>query len=256
MVIKKTPRELDKQRSAGLVVAAVLKYIGEVITNGMSTYDLDVLAEEKCRALGAVPSFKGLYGFTGAACISVNDEVIHGIPSKNKILKNGDIVSFDFGACKSGFHGDAAKTYIVGGESVATADAIELINVTEKALELGIAACVVGNRLGDIGNAIESYVKKFGFSVLRQYVGHGIGRSVHEDPSVPNYGKPGTGIRLSEGMVLAIEPMVNRGSCKVNTLDNDWTVVTADGSLSAHFEHTVAVTKNGPEILTIINGGQ
>ena len=251
MVLKKTPRELERQRSASKVVAGVLNKVGQVICSGMSTFDLDIIAESECKALGGIPSFKGLYGFPSSACISVNEEVIHGIPCKDKILKDGDLVSFDFGAFKSGFHGDSARTYIVGGENKASDEAQKLVKVTRDALMKGIQACILGNRVGDIGYAINSHVSENGFSVVKKYVGHGIGKSVHEDPAVPNYSNSGTGIKLSEGMVLAIEPMVNAGTFDVKVLRDKWTVVTADGSLSAHFEHTVAVTANGPEILTI-----
>ncbi len=252
MVYKKTPRELDRQRSACRVVAEVLAYAGSVLRPGMTTLQLDRLIEDKCSSLGAVPSFKGLYGFPGAACISVNEELIHGIPSDRCVIREGDIVSVDFGACRNGFHGDSTMTFVAGGEDKASPEARKVIEVTRKALEIGIRNAFAGNRLGDLGSAIQRYVEEQGCSVVREYVGHGIGKSVHEDPSVPNYGKPGTGLRLSEGIVLAIEPMVNYGSREVEVLDNKWTVVTRDGSLCAHFEHTVAITKNGPEILTLL----
>ncbi|MBO4548362.1 MAG: type I methionyl aminopeptidase [Abditibacteriota bacterium] len=250
MVIKKTPRELDRQRSACRVVARVLQYAGEVLRPGMTTLELDRLIDAKCAELGAVPSFKGLYGFPGAACISVNDELIHGIPSDRKVLAEGDIVSVDFGACKNGYHGDSTVTFVAGGPDKASEEAARLLDVTRNALMIGVKNAFPGNRLGDLGSAIEEYVTGMGCSVVREYVGHGIGRSVHEDPSVPNYGVPGKGLRLSEGVVLAIEPMVNAGSPAIRVLDNKWTVVTRDGALCAHFEHTVAITKNGPEILT------
>ena len=250
MVTKKTPRELDRQRSACKVVAEVLQYAGRVLSPGMTTLELDRLIDAKCAELGAVPSFKGLYGFPGAACISVNDELIHGIPSDRRVLNEGDIVSVDFGACKNGYHGDSTVTFVVGGPDKASEEAARLLEVTRNALAIGIKNAFPGNRLGDLGSAIEEYVTSMGCSVVREYVGHGIGKSVHEDPSVPNYGVPGKGLRLSEGVVLAIEPMVNAGSPAIRVLDNKWTVVTRDGALCAHFEHTVAVTKNGPEILT------
>ncbi len=252
MVYKKTPRELERQRTACKVVAEVLLYAGEVLKAGMTTLELDKLIEEKCSSLGAVPSFKGLYGFPGAACISVNDELIHGIPSDRCVLKDGDLVSVDFGACKNGFHGDSTVTFVVGGPDKAGEEARRLLDVTRRALEIGIENAYAGNRLGDLGYAVEKYVTSQGCSVVREYVGHGIGKQVHEDPSVPNYGRPGKGLRLSEGVVLAIEPMVNYGSPEIRVLDNKWTVVTRDGSLCAHFEHTVAVTGNGPEILTML----
>ncbi|MBR4750075.1 MAG: type I methionyl aminopeptidase [Abditibacteriota bacterium] len=250
MVTKKTPRELDRQRSACKVVAEVLQYAGRALSPGMTTLELDRLIDAKCAELGAVPSFKGLYGFPGAACISVNDELIHGIPSDRRVLNEGDIVSVDFGACKNGYHGDSTVTFVVGGPDKASEEAARLLTVTRNALAIGIKNAFPGNRLGDLGSAIEEYVTSMGCSVVREYVGHGIGKSVHEDPSVPNYGVPGKGLRLSEGVVLAIEPMVNAGSPAIRVLDNKWTVVTRDGALCAHFEHTVAVTKNGPEILT------
>jgi len=250
MIFRKSPRDIDKMRNAGKVVYEVLEEIEKFICAGMSTLEVDTIAENKCRSLGATPSFKGLYGFPYSACISVNEEVIHGIPNKNKILKDGDLVSVDFGACKNGFHGDSTRTYIIGGKSSKIGE--ELVKVTREALYAGIDQCVVGNRLGDVSYAIENHVVKNGFYVVREYVGHGIGKSVHEDPSVPNYGVKGTGVRLSEGMTLAIEPMINAGTAAIEILPDKWTVVTADGSLSVHFEHTVAITKNGPEILTII----
>jgi len=248
MIIRKTPRDIEKMKIAGRVCYNVFEEVGSKLKEGMSTQDVDDICEKVCLLEDAVPSFKGLYGFPGSACISVNDEVIHGIPNTQRILKAGDLVSVDFGACKAGFNGDSTRTFIVGGKGSKIAE--DLVRVTEEALYKGIDECVIGNRLGDVGYAIQSYCESRGFYVVREYVGHGIGKSIHEDPNVPNYGRKGTGVRLSEGMTLAIEPMINAGTAKIEILPDKWTVVTADGSLSAHFEHTVAITKNGPVITT------
>lgn len=248
MIIRKSPKDIEKMKIAGRVCYDVFEAVEEKIKPGMSTLDVDKICEEVCRGEGAKPAFKGLYGFPGSACISVNDEVIHGIPSGEKILKEGDIVSVDFGAYKNGFAGDSTRTYIVGGKTSKIAR--DLVRVTREALYAGIDMCVPGNRLGDVGYAIQSYCESRGFSVVKEYVGHGIGKSVHEDPNVPNYGIKGKGLRLTEGMALAIEPMINAGKADIEILPDKWTVVTADGSLSAHWEHTVVITADGPIITT------
>ena len=218
------------------------------IKPGITTAELDKIAEEFITKHGAKPSFKGLYGFPSSLCISVNEQVIHGIPGEY-MLKDGDIVSIDCGACIDGFHGDAARTFPVGNIS---SDAQKLIDITKESFFKGIEYAKVGNKLGDVSHEIQSYVEAAGFSVVRDFVGHGIGANVHEDPNVPNFGKAGIGPDLVKGMVLAIEPMVNIGNHKVKTLRNGWTVVTRDSSLSAHYENTVAILSDGPEILTLV----
>ena len=248
MIIRKSPRDIEKMKTAGRVCYDVFEAVAEKLKPGMSTLDVDKICEEVCRKEGAIPAFKGLYGFPGSACISVNEEVIHGIPSSEKILKEGDLVSVDFGAFKNGFNGDSTRTYIVGEKTSKIAR--DLCRVTREALYAGIDMCVPGNRLGDVGSAIQTYCEKRGFSVVREYVGHGIGKSIHEDPNVPNYGIKGKGLRLTEGMALAIEPMINAGGAGIELMPDKWTVVTADGSLSAHWEHTVVITGDGPVITT------
>ena len=248
MIIRKTPRDIEKMKIAGRVCYDVFEEVGSKLKEGMSTLDVDEICERICRLENAIPAFKGLYGFPYSACISVNDEVIHGIPNAKRILKNGDLVSVDFGATKGGYNGDSTRTFIVGGKSSKIGE--ELTKVTREALYAGIDQCIIGNRLGDIGYAIQSYCEKRGFYVVREYVGHGIGKSIHEDPNVPNYGRKGTGVKLTEGMTLAIEPMINAGTANIEILPDKWTVVTADGSLAAHWEHTVAITKDGPVITT------
>ena len=235
-------------RSAGKIVAETLLLVEEKVRPGITTAELDRIAEEFITKHGAKPSFKGLYGFPASLCISVNEQVVHGIPG-GYVLKDGDIISVDCGANINGFHGDAARTFGVGNISE---EANKLINVTKESFFKGIEYAKVGNRLTDISHGIQSYVEASGFSVVRDFVGHGIGRVVHEDPEVPNYGQPGRGPKLVEGMALAIEPMVNVGSYKVKTLKDNWTVVTSDGSLSAHYENTIVILPDGPEILTLI----
>lgn len=235
-------------RTAGRLVAAALAELRETVRPGVTTAELDELAEKKIKAAGAEPAFKGYYGFPASICASVNSEVVHGIPG-NRVLQAGEIISIDIGARVNGFHGDAAITVPVGEVS---AEAARLIAVTEKALQMGIEQVHCANRLTDISHAVQTWVEANGFSVVRDYVGHGIGRNMHEDPQIPNFGPPGRGPRLEAGMVLAIEPMVNAGGYRVRTLGNNWTVVTEDGSLSAHFEHTIAVTEAGPVILTCL----
>ena len=247
MIQIKTPKEIEAMREACRISAGALRAGGEAIRPGATTADVDKVIYDYIVSRGARPNFKGLYGFPGSACISVNQELIHGIPSKKVVLREGDIVSIDTGAAVHGWNGDNAYTFACGSVD---ARAQKLLDVTKEALYRGIAAAVPGNRVGDIGAAVQQYVEENGFSVVRNYVGHGVGRELHEDPEVPNYGQPGRGPRLVSGMVIAIEPMVNEKSHVVKTLSDGWTVVTADGGLSAHFEHTIAITPNGPVILT------
>jgi methionyl aminopeptidase len=243
----KSADDLARMRDAGRVVRAVLDEVAAAAVAGVTTGELDRLAEDRTRALGAVPAFKGYLGYPASICISVNDEVVHGIPSAHRVLRDGDLVGLDFGAIVGGFHGDAAETVVVGQ---ATPEALRLVQATREALAAGVAAAVAGGRLGDIGAAVQRSAEGAGFSVVREFVGHGIGRKLHEPPQVPNFGDPGTGAWLRPGLVLAIEPMVNAGRPGIRTLEDGWTAVTEDGSLSAHFEHTVAVTEAGPEVLT------
>ncbi len=248
MIIIKNNKEIDLMRSAGKIVAETLLLVEEKVRPGITTAELDRIAEEFITKHGARPSFKGLYGFPASLCISVNEQVVHGIPG-GYVLKDGDIISVDCGAFINGFHGDAARTFGVGNISE---EAEKLINVTRESFFKGMEYAKVGNRLTDISHEIQSYVEASGFSVVRDFVGHGIGRVVHEDPEIPNYGRPGRGPKLVEGMALAIEPMVNIGNYKVKTLKDNWTVVTSDGSLSAHYENTIVILPDGPEILTLI----
>ncbi len=246
MITYKSERELNYMRDAGKVVALTHKELEKAVKPGVTTKELDEIAEQFIVKQGAKPAFKGLYGFPGTICASINEEVVHGIPGLRK-LETGDIISIDLGAEINGYFGDATVTHPVE-EVNSTAE--ELINVTKQALYAGIEQAVNGNRLSDISHAIQSYVEARGFSVVRDYVGHGIGNKLHEDPQVPNFGRPGRGPRLEKGMTLAIEPMVNEGTHEVETLPNNWTVVTEDRKLSAHFEHTIAITDDLPEILT------
>lgn len=247
MIQIRTPKEIAEMREACRISAAALRVAREAVRPGVSTAHVDDEIKKFILSCGAKPSFLRYQGFPKSACISVNDEIIHGIPSYNRILKEGDIVSVDVGAFKNGYHGDNATTIPVGEVSD---EAKKLLAVTEEALKRGVAAAVAGGRVGDIGHAVQSYVEENGFSVVRDYVGHGVGHHLHEEPEVPNYGKQGHGVRLVPGMTIAIEPMVNTGGWQVEKLDNDWTVVTKDGGLSAHFEYTVAVTDAGPVVLT------
>ena len=247
MIILKTPAEIAVMAEASRVVAEALAIVKKAVCPGISTDELDRIAEEAIRARGAVPAFKGYRNYPKTLCASVNEQVVHGIPSKRK-LKEGDIIGLDLGAIVGGFYGDSAVTVAVGRIREETA---KLVQVTEEALYLGIKQAVVGNRLTDISNAVQQHVESAGFSVVTEFVGHGIGRQLHEEPQVPNYGKPGQGPRLQPGMVLAIEPMVNMGRSAVRVLEDRWTAVTVDGSLSAHFEHTIAVQPSGaPRILS------
>lgn len=247
MIYLKSNIEIEVMRKAGQIVAEALLKIEEAIRPGITTKELDKIAEEFIYGCGARPSFKGYHGFPATICSSVNEEVVHGIPGE-RVLKEGDIISVDCGAFYQGFHGDAARTFPVGK---VTPEAQRLIDVTRDSFFEGIKYAKVGNRLGDISSAIQEYVEKNNFSVVRDYVGHGIGREMHEEPAVPNYGKKGRGLKLAKGLVLAIEPMVNMGTYAVKELNDGWTVVTYDGMLSAHYENTVAILENGPEILTI-----
>ncbi len=248
MIIYKSAQEVEKMRRAGRIVAATIDRVVAAVAPGRTTADLDAVAEEHIRKEEATPSFLGYRGFPASICASLNDEVVHGIPSKRRKLKEGDILSLDFGAIWEGFHADAAVTVFVGGPP--SEEAVKLVRVTEEALDAGISQVRPGGRLSDIGHAVEQVALGAGFQVVREYVGHGVGRNLHEDPQIPNYGDPGRGPELRPGLVIAIEPMVNMGDWRTRLLADRWTVVTEDGSLSAHFEHTVAVTEHGHEVLT------
>ncbi len=247
MIILKTPAEIDVMAQASRIVAEALEIVRKAVRPGISTEELDRIAEDEIRLRGALPAFKGYRNYPKTLCASVNDQVVHGIPSKRK-LKEGDIIGLDLGAIVGGFYGDSAVTVAVGAVPETTE---KLVQVTKEALYLGIKQAMVGNRLSDISHAVQEHVEASGFSVVTEFVGHGIGRQLHEEPQVPNYGKPGQGPRLQPGMVLAIEPMVNIGKSAVRVLDDRWTAVTVDGSLSAHFEHTIAIQPTGaPRILS------
>ena len=248
MIVLKTSRELALMREAGRISQRALREAGKAVEPGVSTWELDKIVRNYIEKAGAKPSFLGYGGFPASACISVNHVVIHGIPSKKQILKEGDIVSIDVGACLNGFHGDNAWTFPCGDVSK---EAQDLMDATRESLFAGIAAAQKGARLGDIGHAVQAYVEARNYSVVRDFVGHGVGAKLHEDPIVPNYGTPGRGVRLLPGMTIAIEPMVNQGAYQVKVLDDGWTTVTVDGRLSAHFEHTIAITPDGPVILTL-----
>ncbi len=247
MVQLKSLNEIEKMRKAGAIVAQVLQEIEDLVKPGATTADLDLFAQTRTKELGAKPAFKGYHGFPGTLCVSVNEEVVHGIPSKKRILRDGDIVGIDFGVILDGWFGDSARTFPVGAVD---SKAAKLLEITEKSLHLGIQEARVGNHLFDIGHAIQNFVESHGFSVVREFVGHGIGKSLHEDPQVPNFGIKGKGMLLKAGMVIAIEPMINAGKPEVRVLADGWTAVTVDKALSAHFEHTIAITEAGPEILT------
>lgn len=248
MIVLKTNRELALMREACRISAGALRVAGEAVQPGVTTEEIDRIAYEYIIKQGAKPNFLNYNGFPATACISINDEVIHGIPSKKRIIKEGDIVSIDLGASINGYNGDNAATFAAGKISP---EAERLINTTRESLYEGIKAAVAGSRIGDISNAVQRYCEERGFSVVRDFVGHGIGTKLHEDPSVPNYGTPGRGVRLLPGMTLAIEPMINMGGYEVRQLSDGWTIKTKDASLSAHFEHTVAITTDGPKILTV-----
>lgn len=245
----KSPADLERMRRAGRLAAQVLEAVGRAVAPGVTTKELDRLAEKFIRDAGGVPTFLGYRGYTATLCASINEEVVHGIPNPKRVLREGDVVGIDVGATLDGFVGDTAATFAVGR---ITDEAQRLLQTTRESLDQGIAAARVGNRLGDVSAAIQRVAEEKGYSVVRDFVGHGIGRNMHEEPSVPNYGTAGTGLRLEAGLVIALEPMVNVGTWRVQVLKDGWTVVTEDNRLSAHFEHTVAVTDAGPEILTQI----
>lgn len=248
MVQLKSPREIETMAAGGKILAATHQRVREAVRPGVTTMELDQIAEDFIRSHeGASPSFKGLYGFPASICSSINEEIVHGIPSPKRVLKEGDVISVDIGVFYGGLHTDSANTWAVGDVDVKTE---KLLRVTKEALEAGLAAATVGNYVGDIGNAIETVVLKGGFAVVRELVGHGVGHLMHEEPQVPNHGKPKRGMRLVNGLTLAIEPMVNAGSAATRTLGDKWTVVTIDGKRSAHFEHTVAVMDAGSRVLT------
>jgi methionyl aminopeptidase len=247
VIVCKSPAEIEKMRAANQLVAKVLEELAALVAPGVTTADLDAAAEAKVRAAGAEPAFKGYRGYPATLCASVNEQVVHGIPNR-RLLASGDIVSLDMGVRLNGFYGDSAVTVPVG---VVSDEVKRLLRATQEALQAGIAQVKIGGRISDIGHAIQAFVEAQGFSVVREFVGHGIGAALHEEPQIANYGEPGRGPRLAEGMTLAIEPMVNMGKPAVRVLGDGWTAVTKDGSLSAHFEHTVAVTKNGPDVLTL-----
>ena len=247
MIVLKTSHELSLMREACRISAGALKVAGEAVEPGVTTAQIDKIAHEYILKAGATPTFLNYNGFPATACISINDEIIHGIPSHRRVIKSGDIVSIDLGASINGYTGDNAATFACGDISP---EAKRLCDVTRESLYEGIKKAVAGGRLGDIGFAIASYCEERGFSVVREYTWHGVGANLHEDPSVPNFGTPGRGVRLLPGMVIAIEPMINEGTAAIKQMPDGWTVKTKDGKLSAHFEHTVAITANGPLILT------
>ena len=249
MIIRKSPDELDKMRRSGAILADTIEAVVEAVRPGATTGDLDALAERLIRDAGAVPSFLGYRGFTKTICASVNDEIVHGIPSGDRVLREGDLLSLDFGAIWEGFHSDSAVSVFVGGQAPSE-EAARLVKTTEESLDAAIAAIQPGGRLSDIGHAVEAVAAPAGFGIVREYGGHGIGRSLHEDPFIQNWGPPGRGPDLRAGLVVAVEPMLTLGGEETRQLADGWTVVTADGSLSAHFEHTIAVTEDGPEVLT------
>lgn len=247
MIVLKTTRELSLMKEACRISAGALRVAGEAVRPGVSTWEIDQIAYEYIKSQGAEPNFLHLYGFPATACISINDEIIHGIPSKERILKEGDIVSIDLGAKIHGYNGDNAATFACGKISE---EAQRLMDTTKESLYKAIEMAVPGNKIGDIASAVQVYCEQRGYGVVREYTGHGVGRELHEDPSVPNYGKAGRGVRLLPGMTLAIEPMINEGTAAIRQMPDGWTVKTADHKLSAHFEHTVAITNDGPVILT------
>ena len=247
MIVLKSAREIDIMRKACQISAEALRLAGEAVKEGVSTYEIDQIAYNYIKKQGAEPNFLHYNGYPATACISINDEIIHGIPSKNRILHRGDIVSIDLGARIDGYNGDNAATFAVGEISD---EAKRLCQTTEESLYKGIEKALAGGRLGDIGYAVQSYCEDRGFSVVREYTGHGVGTHLHEDPSVPNYGTPGRGVRLLPGMTIAIEPMITLGSAAIKVMPDGWTVKTRDGSIAAHYEHTVAITSSGPVILT------
>ena len=248
MIIIKSQQEIEIMREPGKVTGKILRELEDFIKPGISTMDIDKFVEDTIRAHGMIPAFKGYGGFPGSACVSVNEEVVHGIPSKKRILREGDIVSVDIGCIYKGYNSDAARTYGVGKISE---EAQRLIDAARDSFFEGLKFCKVGYRLSDVSHAIQKRVEEDGFGVIRDFVGHGIGRELHEDPQIPNYGKPGRGPRLAKGMVLAIEPMISQGSYEVDVLLDNWTAVTVDGKLAAHYENTVVITDGEPELLTL-----
>ena len=248
MIVLTTSRELSKMREAGRISSRALRLAGEAVEPGVTTAEIDRLVRQYIEKQGATPSFLGYGGFPASACISVNNQVIHGIPSKKHVLKEGDIVSIDIGAYYNGYHGDNAWTFPCGEISK---EAQALLDATRESLFEGIKMAKAGNRIGDIASAVQQYVEARNYSVVRDFVGHGVGAKLHEDPSVPNFGTPGRGVRLLPGMTIAIEPMINAGTHEVRVLEDQWTTVTADGKISAHFEHSIAITPDGPQILTL-----
>ena len=256
MIVRKSPSEIASMAKAGKVVADVHEILRDALRPGISTADLDDIAEREVRARGAVPSFKGYRGFPATLCTSVNSQIVHGIPAKDVVLREGDLIKIDAGAIVDGWHGDSAVTWVVGAQDGAAdpdlvgAETAELIERTRAGLWAGLCQAKAGNRLTDISAAVEAFALPKGYGVVREYVGHGIGRALHEDPHVPNFGRAGRGPKLVAGLVLAVEPMFNLGGDDTETLEDDWTVVTADGSLSSHWEHTVAITPDGPWVLT------
>ncbi len=252
MIEYKSPSEMELMRRAGAITALTIERLLDEVAPGMTTSDLDQIAERSIRSEGATPSFKGYKGFPASICTSLNDEVVHGIPTARRRIRDGDILKLDVGAIWQGYHGDSAVSVFVGAPPSDVAE--KLVRVTDEALAAGISCLRPGNRLHDVGHAVQQVVEGAGFAVVREYVGHGVGRALHEDPQVPNYGEPGRGPEIRPGLVVAIEPMVNVGDWRTRVLDDGWTVVTADGTLSAHFEHTIAVTEDGPEVLTARRG--
>jgi len=248
MIIGKSRKEIDKMRAAGQLVGSVLQELRQMAQPGVTTLEINDAADKRIRDAGAYPTFKGYNGFPYSICASVNEQVVHGFPSKYE-LKEGDILSIDVGATLEGFVGDTATTVPIGSVGE---DLLKLIRVTEESLQLAIDKCRAGNHLGDIGYVVQQHAESHGYSVVRDYVGHGIGRRMHEDPQIPNYGKPGKGPKIRTGYVFAVEPMINIGSHHTKTLQDGWTVVTLDGKPSAHFEHTIAITEEGPEVLTLV----
>ena len=247
MIVLKTAKEIELMKEACRISAEALKVAGEAVKPGVTTWEIDHISYETIKKHGAEPNFLHLYGFPATACISINDEIIHGIPSKKRVIREGDIVSIDLGAKIHGYNGDNAATFAAGNVSD---EAKRLCDTTKESLYKGIEAAVAGGRLGDVGHAVQSYCEDRGYGVVREYTGHGVGTKLHEDRSVPNFGTPGRGVRLLPGMVIAIEPMINEGTAAIKQMPDGWTVKTKDGKLSAHFEHTVAITANGPLILT------
>lgn len=250
MIVVKTAREIQKMQDACTLSARALKLAGEMVEPGVSTYEIDKAVKKFIEGEGGVPSTLGYNGYPASTCISVNSVVVHGIPSKKKILRQGDIVSIDIMAGMHGYHGDNAYTYPCGDISE---EARRLLDATKESLYEGIKAALAGNRIGDIGSAVQRYVEARGYGVVREFTGHGVGTKLHEDPSVPNYGTPGRGPRLIPGMTIAIEPMITMGNHRVRILDDEWTAVTVDGSLAAHYEHTVCITPDGPRIMTLLD---